>query len=237
MDKPPIPSGFDHLRMLNKIEAITHNQSMEEIKADSIDEQMIGTALSTLYQAATCHRECQGGPHILEALCGRIYNLGAAAYILTLRGFYDEALNLTRSIGEISNLIALSVVDKRALAEWLSSDKKTRISKFGPSAIRKMLSQQEPPLLLADDDWYSRFCEAYTHITPQTKPNMHNDSNQPVVGGIYQPEGLSTTLGELATLLGAVALIVCGYFKLADLSEEISTILASAEQQPDDETI
>jgi hypothetical protein len=52
-------------------------------------------------------------------------------------------------IGEVSNLIALSVVDKKALKEWLSSDKKTRLRKFSPSKVRKALERQEPALLLA----------------------------------------------------------------------------------------
>ena len=96
---------------------------------------MIGTALSALYQAATCHRKCHGGSHVLEALAGRVYNLACSAYSLITQGFYDEALNLIRSIGEISNLISLSIVDKEAIAEWLSSDQKTRIKKFRPARL------------------------------------------------------------------------------------------------------
>jgi hypothetical protein len=229
-----IPSGLGQLKMLDDLGVIAHCQSIEGQEGLGTERRMIGTAMSALYQAATCHRKCHGGPHVLEALCGRIYNLGAAAYLLALRGFYDEALNLTRGIGEASNLIALSVVDKSALREWLSSDKKARLHKFSPSKIRKALEQQEPTLLLADEDWYSRFCETYTHVTPQTKPNMHNDANQPYAGGVYQLEGLTKTLGEMATVLCSVAMIVCGYFKFADLLEEISRILDSADDSTAD---
>ncbi len=116
-----------------------------------------------------------------------------------------------------SNLIALSVIDKKALAEWLSSDRKTRLRKFSPSEVRRALGCQEPTLLLADEDWYSRFCETYTHVTPKTRPNMHNASGQGYAGGVYQPEGLKNTLGELATVLGSVSLIICRYFKFSDL--------------------
>jgi hypothetical protein len=192
---------------------------------------MIGTAMSALYQAATCHRKCHAGPHVFEALCGRMYNLAVGAYVLALRGLYDEALNLIRRIGEASNLIALSVVDKKALAEWLTSDKKTRLQKFSPSKIRRALERQEPSLLLANDDWYGRFCETYTHVTPKTKPNMHNASGRAYAGGVYQPEGLKNTLGELATVLGAVSLIVCQYFKFSDLFEEISAIVRTSDNE------
>src|SRR5947209_8723270 len=115
----------------------------------------------------------------------------------------------SRGIGEVSNLIALSVVDKKALKEWLSSDKKTRLRKFRPSEVRKALERQEPALLLANEDWYARFCETYTHVTPQTKPNMHNAGGRGFAGGVYQPEGLKNTLGELATPPGAVSMLVC----------------------------
>ena len=137
-----IPSGLGHLKILAALEAITLRESSNNLAESKTDRRMIGTAMSALYQAATCHRKCHGGPHVLEALCGRMYNLAAGAYILALRGFYDEALNLTRSIGEVSNLIALSVVDKKALREWLSSDKKTRLRKFSPSEVRKARQRQ-----------------------------------------------------------------------------------------------
>src|SRR5258708_6593527 len=211
-------------------ESATNSQSLKDFSTSDAQYQLIGTALSVLYQAATCHRKCHGGPHILESLCGRMYNLAVGAYLLAQRGLYDEALNLTRSIGEASNLIALSVIDKAALKEWLSSDKKTRLSKFSPSKIRKALERQEPALVLASEDWYAKFCEAYTHVTPQTKPNMHNSRGQAYVGGVYQAEGLNSTLEELATVLASVAMIVCGYFKFSDLLAEITAVVKSANE-------
>ncbi len=216
--------------MVARLEAATHSESSKHLAESETDRQLIGTALSVLYQAATCHRKCYGGPHILESLCGRVYNLAVGAYLLAQRGLYDEALNLTRSIGEASNLIALSVIDKEALKEWLSSDKKTRLRKFSPSEVRKALERQEPTLLLANEDWYARFCEVYTHVTPQTRPNMHNTSGQAYVGGVYQAEGLNNALAELATVLASVSMIVCGYFKFSDLLNEISTIVKSAHE-------
>ena len=116
-----VPTKLDHLVMLEAMGAITQRASTDVQAEQATEIAMIGTALSALYQAATCHRKCSSGPHILEALSGRTYNLGASAYLLIIRGYYDEALNLVRSIGEISNLIALSAVDKDGLREWLES--------------------------------------------------------------------------------------------------------------------
>jgi len=178
-----------------------------------------------LFQAATCHRGCSGGPHILEALAGRSYNLGAAAYTVITRGFYDEGLLLIRSIGEVANLIALSASDKQAIKEWLSSDGKTRRNKFSPSKVRKILSRPNIDHPHFDDEWYSRLSEDYTHVTPAMKPNAHDNAGQGYVGGTYQRSGLENALGELGTVLGVTSLMICAFFKFDDLFAEISTLI------------
>jgi hypothetical protein len=226
-----VPTKLDYLVMLEAMGAITQRASADVQAERATEIALIGAALSALYQAATCHRKCRGGSHILEALSGRTYNLGASAYLLIIRGYYDEALNLVRSIGEISNLIALSAVDKDGLREWLESDKKTRLRKFSPAQVRRILERQGRDLMLADSDWYSRFCETYTHVTPDTKPNMHNDADKPFVGGAYQPNGLRSSLAELATALGVISMMVCAYFGLDDLFEEISAIVDDADKK------
>ena len=168
-----------------------------------------------------------GGTHVLEALAGRTYNLGCAAYILICRGFYDESMNLVRSIGEISNLIFLSVVDKQSLRRWLAADRKTRLKEFSPARIRKLVDKEAPSLMYADRDWYSRFCEQYTHVTPSTKPNLHNNEGMPHVGGVLQPAGLAVSLSELATVLAFVALPICRYFDFADLTDALGNEMDS----------
>lgn len=231
-----IPSGVAHLDMVAHCESITLEESSKSAPPMETERCAIGTAMSALYQAATCYRKChqgRGRPHVFEALCARMYNLACSAYLLSLRGFYDEALNLIRCIGEASNLIALSVADKEALREWLESDKETRLRKFGPSKVRKLLEQKEPALLLADEDWYSRFCEEYTHVGPQTKPNTHNTEGRGWAGGIYQAAGFKRTLEELSGALLPVSLIVCKYFEFSDLFDELTRIVeASVGEDP-----
>jgi hypothetical protein len=217
-----IPRGKAHLQLIART-ALEKQVCSSAIEAEA-DKELIGTALCALYEAATCNRKCHGGGHVLESLCGRMYNLGASAYLLICTGFYDEAMNLTRSIGEAGNLVGLSVVDKVALREWLQSDKKTRMKKFSPSEVRKALQRHGARFVIADDDWYSRFCERYTHIGPETKPNMHNPENQPTVGGVLQEDGFKNALGELTTALGMTALLICRYFGFTDLFDEISKI-------------
>ncbi len=221
MSKPEVPSGIEHLTLIERGSTIAERMSADVAHVNDCEREVIGTALNALYQAATCHRKCYGGPHILEALSGRLYNLGSSAYLLASRGYYDESLNLVRSMGEISNLISMSVIDKTAFNKWIASDKKTRLREFGPARVRTLLQQKAPELLIADSDWYSHFCESYTHATPHTKPNIDSETGRARVGGTFQPRRYATTLGELATVLASVALIVCRYFKLDDLFGEI----------------
>ena len=212
-----IPSGLDHLDMVSTISSMTRRATRSKLGKHEADALMIGTSLSAFYQAATCHRKCHGGGHVLEALTGRMYNLASAAYVLILQGFYDEALNLTRSIGEISNLIALSVVDKHALRQWLSADTNTRIREFSPARVRCLLEKSGDIPVLCDQSWYSEFCEQYTHVNPGTRPNMHNELSQAYVGSVFQSEGLRKALGELATVVGMTAMLICQYFKFDDM--------------------
>jgi hypothetical protein len=217
-----VPAGLAHLAELVGVRQRAKVESKSNLTASSVkDMEKIGDCLSALYQAATCHRECHGGDHVLEFLCGRAYNHAAAALELILSGYYDEALNLTRSIGEISNLISLSVVDKVSFNAWLAADTRTRIHRYGPGAIRRLLEDAPDgkALMYADSDWYSLFCETYTHPTPTTKPNAHEARGH--VGGMYQKKGMDDSLNELPTVLTFIAIIICRYFKFGDLMKII----------------
>ena len=183
-----IPSGLDHVKMIAMFGEKNRRLSGSKLGDYKDDINVLGTSLSILYQVATCHRNCFGGPHVLESLTGRTYNLACSAYTLICRGLYDEALNLIRSMGEISNLIALFFYDKEACKLWLHSDKRKRLREFSPAGVRKSLSKYESIPMYADQDWYSKFCENYTHVHPGTRPNVHNKQALAHAGGCVQEE-------------------------------------------------
>lgn len=220
-----IPIGLAHLNNLHKASAMTQRVTRLRSGKQNDDLRMIGTSLSVFYQAATCHRKCHGGPHILESLTGRVYNLTSAAYNLIIVGFYDESFILIRSISEIYNLMALSVVDKNALHDWLCAYKKTRIAKYSPVKVRHLLDKSGEWPVFVERDWYDEICEKYTHVTPSTRPNMHNEVDRATVGGVFQQQEFEKTLGELATVAGTTAMIICQYFKFDDLFAEIDSHL------------
>ena len=224
MENFGIPNGVDHFKLIDAGGAKVRESSASGLESRSDSLLLIGTCLCAVYQAATCHRKCHGGSHVFEALAAKAYNLSVGAYNLITLGFYDEALTLIRGIGEISNLISLSVIDKSAFSEWLSSDKKTRLKKFNPAKIRNILKEKGEELMYADKDWYSKLCEEYVHVSPDTKPNMHNES-MAVAGGIYQEKGLETSLNELSAVVYFIAMLICKYFKFEDLFRELLDIV------------
>ena len=214
-----IPPGLSHIALISRINAANRKESDAFLRGQESDLRVLGSSLSALYLAATCQRKCWGGDHILEALAARIYNLASASYSLISVGYYDESLSLVRSIGEIANLLSLSVHDKPKFVEWIKSSKQERIAKFGPAKVRKLLAKSGNVLM--DDQWYSDLCESYTHVTPFTRPNSFNEENRSIVGGIVQQKGIENSVEQLTNVVAMVALYYCRYFKLDDYFDRI----------------
>src|SRR5437868_1764836 len=144
-----VPRGLDHLRMVAQLSEDARGASEQELTRHKPTLEVLGLALAALYEASTCNRGCRGGAHILEVLAGRSYNLACAAYILSSRGFYDEALNLVRSAGEISNLVSLFTVDSNSIVRWVAADRSTRLREFSPAKVRKALMEKGPEAMYA----------------------------------------------------------------------------------------
>jgi hypothetical protein len=219
-----VPTGLAHFALIRAggQHALEASESMLQTMKPQLE--FLGWALAGLYEVGTCNRKCWGGPHLLEALCVRVYNLGVSAYLLMVRGFYDEALNLVRSIGEIGNLISLVASEDDVVPKWIAADKDTRIREFGPGAVRRKLKNAKG-VLVAPPDWYAEFCEAYTHPTPGITPNMHNTTGLGYAGGVVQEEGFEKTLDEIVGKVGAIALMAVAFAQLDDYKEKLFALV------------
>jgi hypothetical protein len=222
-----VDKGSAHLRAVRQLTANVAAESHGDIEAETQEALIVGTSLALLFEVGTCNRRCFGGPHILESLCGRAYNLGCSAYLLAERGFYDEALNLVRSIGEIANLVLLSVSEEGAIQAWIRADRRTRLRDFSPARVRERL-ERTPGLagaMPAAADWYQELCERYTHPTPDTKPGRHNDIALSLVGGCFQASGVERVMGELAHVLAATAMVAGRFAQMKDDVDELTAII------------
>lgn len=226
-----IPTGLDHLDLIERGAKLSRHMTEDVFPKHNTDLALLGICLSALYQASTCHRKCHGGGHVLEGLCGRAYNQTTASYHLMLLGFYDESLNLTRGIGEIANLVWLSVLDKSAIQGWFNADEKVRRREFTPASVRSRLEKHGKIEAFATTDWYQELCGKYVHVNPSTKPGAH-DFPDGFVGGIFQPNGFNEALEKLVGIVCALSLLICKYFQFDDLFDEIKHALKESNPEP-----
>jgi hypothetical protein len=200
-----IPFGKVYLAGLYVRESQKINDLNLELVKDSQGHfPLLGTSLSTLYQLGTCHGKCRGGDHILESLVGRTHNLGAAAFTLILSSYYDEALCLIRSIGEIANLFMLFAVNPAKYAEWVQATHDQHINDFSPSAVRYMIRDRK--LVPMPGSWYAELCSKATHVTPHTAPNLHNNEGKRYVGGVPQHNGFHDCIDQLTEIVTNIAM-------------------------------
>jgi hypothetical protein len=210
------PEGLDFLMQVSEEENACESETRLRIpelgKMVPACYQELGTVLSLLNRAASCSWGCRGGDHLIEYLAGRVCAYSRSAIRLLLFGFYDESLSLTRSIGEIGNLLLLFNQEPSALPQWRVSDKDLRMTDFGPKKVRKRLknigrdkSVDLKPLIV-DDDRYVALSEIATHPTPQIKPQAHNAQGKPSVGARFQEAGLVVSLNELARAVACAVL-------------------------------
>jgi hypothetical protein len=194
------PVGMDFLKLVAEQEDQCEKETREGLPqvGKRVPAMMhnLGTVLSFVDRISGCFWGCKGGDHVVEYAAGRVGSTARAALRLILFGFYDEALSLTRSIGEIANLFLLCSQDTAAYAEWLASTKQERIRNFRPVRVRERLEGKDLRAFI-DEARYRQMCEVGTHVTPQTKPQAHNILGMPCAGAMFQTAGVIVALNEL----------------------------------------
>lgn len=200
-DPQQVPEGAQFLRLVWEHEDSCEMQTDAQlpklgVKAPACVEH-IGTVLSLVDRMASCWWKCREGDHLVEYLCGRVASSTRAALRLIRFGFYDEALSLCRSIGEVANLLCLFNEDAAAFEAWMTSSRDTRLREFSPKRIRTRLEglPARPPI---DQERYRLLSELAAHVHPETKPQSHNLLGVPMAGAAFQEQGLLVCVNELA---------------------------------------
>lgn len=173
------------------------------------DDAELESALLITYKIATCEdgKHCRKGDHIIESLAARAYNLALSAILLSASGFYDEALNSIRSLGELANVLAYLSLYPADYPNWVQADKKTRLSKYSPAAIRTAIEKSsgfEPPM---DKATYAELCELSTHVHGATAPNAYGSDGRRHAGGFSEENGVEKVAGLLNNTMFMIALL------------------------------
>jgi hypothetical protein len=165
--------------------------------------QALGVLLEYLKQAATCCGGCRNADHRAELLTARTVSSCQAALLLMTNGYYDEALSIIRSLGEIVNLMAMFVCNVSEFERWKAVDEKTRRREFSPVKVRLWLEKNNGPLVI-NQNLYGFLSSYSTHASPDVLPQNHNKHNKAIIGPIFQEAGLLLCLNELARSMAFV---------------------------------
>ena len=164
----------------------------------------LGDMLSLSYQAASCHWGCRGPDHAVNHLAVKAATSASASLRCLLAGYYDESLALTRTVGEVANLLLLFVNSPESFEEWRRCSPQARRREFSPYRVRERLEGigHASPIQAAR---YSALSERGVHVSPDTVPQAHNPAGRAVLGHIFQLPGAIAALTELAIALGVAA--------------------------------
>ncbi len=131
-------------------------------------------------------------------------------------GFYDEALTLVRSLGEIANLLMLFHLDSAAMADWKRSDSGARNKQFRPAQIREQIAKLGGTVPM-DEKSYRLLCELSTHPVPELKPQLFNPYGVVMVGGRFQEAGVLLVVNETAVVESVIVILAA---KLCDVPKD-----------------
>lgn len=185
----------------------------------------LGTLSSLADRMASCWWGCAKDDHVAQYLVGRALHATRASLVLARSGFYDEALLLARSVGEIGNLMFLFTAHRAAYDEWRRLDGKERWAKFRPKKVRdKLLVLQVPTPL--DEQRYGLLSEHSAHVTPSLVPQSYNPAARPVGAAYFQELGLMVAVNETALAFAITVPLASGLTQLP--KERRDEIVAAA---------
>ena len=226
-----IAEGSEFLRLLQAqiLEPCVASTERFVAHDSTASEQVkhLGTILSLLDRLSCCYWGCHKGDHLQEYLLGRACTSTSAAWILVRHGHYDAALGIARDVGEIANLLMLFSTDANTFGQWRNSDDRARWNNFGPSKVRKALQQLNVAIPVGENI-YSVLSKRATHVTPNTRPELHSNSDHPFAGGTFQEDGIRICLAHIGFAIGKTALAATLLLRPAEQQAERIATAASA---------
>ena len=225
-----LPAGVEFLRAMRGREDLCEAAFDAWLPTSRIETTQVlkalGTILSYLDCIASCRWSCRGGSHLEEHLIDRALSNFSAALRLLKIGYFDQAGNITRQIGETANLFHLFMESNDSYVEWQNASEKGRGEKFNPMHVRSRLTALSLPQLL-DKKTYQLFSRALVHVSPSIEPRPHNHLGAPSIGSNHRPAASLLAIMNLASM--AVTLLLFGSTLLRSLGDKKNVLNACAE--------
>lgn len=207
MDKP-FPGGLDFLELVGECEVKCEHLSLSQLSKLGqklpLCHERLAELLSHLYREACCFNGCDGGDHTPQRIAARIASHALAAYRMLSRGYYDESMSLTRSIGEAANLLFLFASVPSHYPQWKAADERDRWDRYRPAKVRELLQRAQLPVPI-DRERYGLLSSVSVHLSPSVSPQAHAPEARATLGAIHRDEGLMATLNELSGAVGVTA--------------------------------
>ena len=126
---------------------------------------MIHGSLALIYALAHDHQNNNEDELTIQYLGLRLFNSGAASLKLGLSGYYQAAFALVRDVFETVALLDYLNTNRDQITVWKASDKKERITKFGPGPIRNKLNERDQLSGNKRKEIYDLLSEYASHAT------------------------------------------------------------------------
>ncbi|MET8090795.1 hypothetical protein [Micromonospora sp. NPDC005220] len=230
---PYIPVGTDFMQIVRSQEdacdALTRQRLPFLGKRAPALVVELGTLLSWLDRAGSCWWGCANGDHLVEHAVAGSCGTVRAGLRLAYLGFYDEALSLSRFVGERANLLALFKAEPASIDHWRNGDESARRRDFSAVRVRVALEKAGKPIPTPEER-YRQLSSFGSH--PGRTPQRHDPRIPPRMGGVFNEAGLLLALNELARGLILVAAFSAPLLpgKSIPRREIVSAALATAEQ-------
>lgn len=126
---------------------------------------MVHGSMAIIYALAHDHANATDDELTIQYLGLRLFNSAASSLKLSLSGYYQSAFALVRDIFETVALLDYMHSHPDQISVWKASNKKQRIAKFGPGAIRNALNERDRFSGNKRKEMYDRLSEYASHAT------------------------------------------------------------------------
>ncbi len=158
----------ENLASLHKHEEQIRADSLRLIeKHENFSDHLAMThgSMAIIYALAHDHANATDDELTIQYLGLRLFNTAASSLKLGLSGYYQSAFAQVRDIFETVALLDYMCSSPEQIGAWKASDKKQRISKFGPGAIRNALNERDRLSTNKRKEMYDRLSEYASHAT------------------------------------------------------------------------
>ena len=202
--KQKMPIGREFLTAIreqeDQSEAMFEEWTAAEVEIGSEDLlEKLGTALFYLDRVPRCGWGCEDNSsgHLEKHITARANSNARVALRLSMSGYLSEAFAITRSMGEIANLMHLFMESEDSLETYRNASVSSRNRHFSAGKVREKLDGLNVGSFM-DRELYGNLSRVFVHTSANWSPLSHSVSGAPKNRNKDEKEGILTILMAVA---------------------------------------